>query len=120
MAVELVDRLAILMGDRRRFIGMGAADSRSLRCDSYVRMYHIVRRSTCVPYIDGLGGICGDNSCTVFLLLFMLLWLPISVMLCKRALPMLWHVFLFLGLRHVGFFLLIFSFLIGYFHCFFL
>jgi hypothetical protein len=37
MAAELVDRLAILV-DVRRFPGMGAADSRSLRYDSYVRM----------------------------------------------------------------------------------
>jgi hypothetical protein len=35
----------------RRFPdGMGAADSRSLRSDSYVRMQHFVRRSTYVPF----------------------------------------------------------------------
>jgi hypothetical protein len=37
MAAELVDRLAILVAVRR-FLGMGAADYRSLRYDSYVRM----------------------------------------------------------------------------------
>jgi hypothetical protein len=49
MADELVDRLAILVAFRR-FHGMGAADSRYLRCDSYVRMQHLVRRTTSVPF----------------------------------------------------------------------
>jgi hypothetical protein len=49
MAAELVDRLAILVAVRR-FHGMGAADSRSLRSDSYVRMQHFVRRYTSVPF----------------------------------------------------------------------
>jgi hypothetical protein len=48
MAAELVNRLAILVVVRR-FSGMGAADSRSLRYDNYVRMQHFVRRST-VPF----------------------------------------------------------------------
>jgi len=38
MAAELVDRLAILV-TVRRFLGMGADDSRLLRFDSYVRMH---------------------------------------------------------------------------------
>jgi hypothetical protein len=42
MAAELVDRLAVLV-DVRRFHGMGAADPRSLRSNSYVRMEHFVR-----------------------------------------------------------------------------
>jgi hypothetical protein len=49
MAVELVDRLAILV-DVRRFPSLGAADSRSLGSDSYVRMQHFVRRFTSVPF----------------------------------------------------------------------
>jgi hypothetical protein len=49
MAAYLVDRLAILVAIRR-FRGMGAADSRSLRSDSYVLMQHFVRRSTSVPF----------------------------------------------------------------------
>jgi hypothetical protein len=49
MAVELIDRLAILV-DVRRFPGMGAADTRSLRSESYVCMQHFVRRSTYVPF----------------------------------------------------------------------
>jgi hypothetical protein len=49
LAAELDDRLAILVAVRR-FPGMGAADSRSLRSDSYVRMQHFVRRTTFVPF----------------------------------------------------------------------
>jgi hypothetical protein len=49
MAAELVDRLAILVGVRR-FNGMGAADSRPLRYDSYVRTQNFVRRYTSVPF----------------------------------------------------------------------
>jgi hypothetical protein len=59
---------------------------------------------------------CGDNSCNVFLLLFMVLWVPISATLCMREVLALWHAFLFLGLR---FYPLIF-FLLGGLRCFFL
>jgi hypothetical protein len=45
----LVDRLAVLVAVRR-FHGMGASASRPLRCDSYVRMQHFVRRTTYVPF----------------------------------------------------------------------
>jgi hypothetical protein len=40
---------------------------------------------------------CGENSCNVFLLFFMVLWVPIFVPLCKRAMWMMWHAFMFLG-----------------------
>jgi hypothetical protein len=56
MAAELVDRLAILVAVRR-FHGMGAADSRSLRSDNYVRMQHFVRRSTSAPFRRFLGDV---------------------------------------------------------------
>jgi hypothetical protein len=49
MSAELVDRLAILVAVLR-FPGMGAPDSRSLRCKSYVRMQHFVRRTIFVPF----------------------------------------------------------------------
>jgi hypothetical protein len=49
MAAELVDHLTILVA-ARRFLGMGDADSRSLRCDSYVRMERFVRRTTYFPF----------------------------------------------------------------------
>jgi hypothetical protein len=55
------------------------------------------------------GGMCGESSCNVFLLLFMVLWVPISAMLCKSAVLMMWHAFLFLGLR----FFSLFFFLLG-------
>jgi hypothetical protein len=56
MAAELVDRLAILVAVRR-FPCMGAADSRFLRSDSYVRMQHFGRRSTSVPFRRFLGDV---------------------------------------------------------------
>jgi hypothetical protein len=52
---------------------------------------------------DGYGGMCGDNFCNVFLLLFMILRVSIFAMLCKRALMMLWYAFMFLGLMRAGF-----------------
>jgi hypothetical protein len=62
------------------------------------------------------GGMCGENSRNVFLLLLMVLWVPISVTLCGRAVLMLWHAFMFLGLR----FFPLFFFLLGGLRCFFL
>jgi hypothetical protein len=59
---------------------------------------------------------CGESSCNVFLVLFMVPWVPISAMLCKRAVLTLWHAFLFLGLR----FFPLFFFLLGGLHYFFL
>jgi hypothetical protein len=47
-ATLVIDRLSILV-PVRRFPGMGAFDSHSLRYYSYVRMHHFVRRSTYVP-----------------------------------------------------------------------
>jgi hypothetical protein len=63
-----------------------------------------------------LGGMCDVNSRNVFLLLFMALWVPISATLFRRAVLMLWHTFLFLGLR----FFPLFFFLLGGLDCFFL
>jgi hypothetical protein len=45
------------------------------------------------------SGMSGENSCDVVLLLFMVLWVLISATLCMRAVLILWHAFLFLGLR---------------------
>jgi hypothetical protein len=58
--------------------------------------------------------VCGESSCNVFLLLFMVLRVPISATLCRTATLMLWHAFLFLGLR----FFPLFFFLLGGLHCF--
>jgi hypothetical protein len=110
----LVDRLAILVAVRR-FHGMGVADSRSLRFGSYVRMQHFVRRF--FLFLFGVfWGMCDVNLCNAFLLLFMALWVPISATLFMRAVLMLWHAFMFLGLR----FFPLFFFLLGGLHCFFL
>jgi hypothetical protein len=96
MVAHLVDRMATLV-PVRRFLGMGVAESRSLRSNVF-------------------GGMCNVNSCNVFLLLFMVLWAPISATLCRRAVLTLWHAFLFLGLR----FFSLFFFLLGGLHSFFL
>jgi hypothetical protein len=46
---------------------------------------------------------CGKNVYNVFLLAFMVLWVPIFVMLYKTAVPKLWHAaFMLLGLTHMG------------------
>jgi hypothetical protein len=50
------------------------------------------------PFGVVFWGMCGESSYSVFLLLFMVLWVPISAMLCRRAVLMLWHAFMFLGL----------------------
>jgi hypothetical protein len=81
-----------------RIIGIGSLDSRSLRYDSHVRMHHFVRRSTYVPFRWFFW------MCNVFLPLFMVLWVHIFAMLCRRAVLMLWHAFMFLGLSPVGLF----------------
>jgi hypothetical protein len=69
MADELVDHLAILVVFRR-FPSMGATHSRSLSSVSYVRMQHFVRRTPSVPF-RRFGGMSGENSCNVLMLLFM-------------------------------------------------
>jgi hypothetical protein len=65
IAADLVDRMAILVAVRR-FPGMGVGDSRSLRSDSYVRMQHVVRRSTSVPFRPFMGGVCAARTHATF------------------------------------------------------
>jgi hypothetical protein len=93
MAAELVDRLATFVADRR-FPSMGVVNSRSLRSDSHIRMMQLL-----LLLFGDFGGMCGENSCNGFLLLFMVLRVPIPATLCKRAVLMLWHAFMFLVLR---------------------
>jgi hypothetical protein len=50
----------------------------------YVRMQHFVRRTTFVP-CRRFWGMCGESSCNVFLMIFMVLCVPISTKLCMRA-----------------------------------
>jgi hypothetical protein len=113
MAAELVNRLAIL-GDVRRFHGMGAADSRSLRCDSYVRMQHFIRRSTSVPFRRFLGDARREFMQRLSATLHGTLGSYLHD--ARRAVLVLWHAFVFLGLR----FFPLFFFLLGGLHCFFL
>jgi hypothetical protein len=78
----------------------GALDFSSLRYGTYIRMQHFIVDLLDVPF-DGFWGMCGENSCNIFLLLFMVLWLHIFAMLCRRGVTMLWHVSMFLGHSHV-------------------
>jgi hypothetical protein len=59
---------------------------------------------------------CGENSCNIFPVLFMVLWVPIFVTLCRRVVRMLWRAFLFPGLSFFPHFFV----LLGGLHCFFL
>jgi hypothetical protein len=94
---------------------MGAADSRSLRSDSYVRMQHFV--VDLLMFLFGVfGGMCAVNSCNVFLLLFMAMWDPIFATLFMRALVTLWHAFMFLRAQVFP----LFFFLLGGLQCLFL
>jgi multisubunit Na+/H+ antiporter MnhG subunit len=43
---------------------------------------------------DIFWGMCGENLCNVVLLLFMVLWAPVSATLFRRAVLMLWRAFL--------------------------
>jgi hypothetical protein len=57
MAIELVDRLAILVAPRR-FHCMGHGDPRSLRLDSYVHM-QLSFVDILMFLFDVFGGMCG-------------------------------------------------------------
>jgi hypothetical protein len=57
-----------------------------------------------------LWGMCGDDSCNVFLLLFTVRRELAFAMLYMMAMMMLCHAFMFLGLWHVGVFSLLFLF----------
>jgi hypothetical protein len=103
MAVELVDRLAILVVVRR-FLGMGADDSRS-----FPGMGDVTIMSVCnISLVEHsgfllfgvLGGMCDVNLCNIFMRLFMALWVPICMTLFRRAMLTLWHAFLGLGFFH--------------------
>jgi hypothetical protein len=96
-AIELINRPAVLVAVRC-FHGMGLVDSRCLRSISYVRMQHFVRRSTYVPFRRFFGDVRREFMQRLSVALIMMLWAPQSATLCRRAVLMLWHAFLFLGL----------------------
>jgi hypothetical protein len=109
MAAELVDRVIIQVAFRR-FLGMGATDSRSLRFDNYVRMQHFGRRATyAVPFRRFLGNVRRESMQRLSAALHDTLGSSISATLCKMAVLMMWHAFLFLGLL----FFPLFFFLLG-------
>jgi hypothetical protein len=102
MADELIDRMVILVAFPR-FHGMGAANSRALCSDNIMSTCNISFVDLVMFPFDVFGGMCGENFRNVFMLLFMVLWVPIFATLCRRAVLMLWHAFLFLRLWHVFF-----------------
>jgi hypothetical protein len=114
MAAELVDRLAIWW----LFVASLAWVLPTLApCAMTVMSVCIILFVDLLLFIFGvLGGMCDVNLCNVFLLLFMALWVPISSTLFRRAVLMLWHAFLFLGL----WFFPLFFFLLCGLRCFFL
>jgi hypothetical protein len=73
MEAELVDRVAILVAVRR-FHVMGVADPRSLRYVMSVMSVCNISFVELLMFLFGVfGGMCGVNSCNVFLLLFVVL-----------------------------------------------
>jgi hypothetical protein len=113
MAAELIDRLAILVAFRR-FLGMGAANSHSLRFDIYVRMCHFVRRTAYVPF----RRFWGDGRRELMQRLCAPLHGTLDSYLrdaLQKGSADAGHVFLFLGLR----FFPLFFFSFGGLHCFF-
>jgi hypothetical protein len=68
-----------------------------LRSDSYVRMQHFVRRSTYVPFRRFLGDVRREFMQRLPAAHHGTL-VPISATLFRRAMLVLWHAFLFLGL----------------------
>jgi hypothetical protein len=72
MAVELVDCMATSVAPRR-FPGLGIADSRSLRVLTVMSACNTLFIELLMFLFGVFGGMCGENSCNVFLLLVMVL-----------------------------------------------
>jgi hypothetical protein len=117
MAADLVDRLATLVAVRR-YPGIVTWVLLILvLCALRVMSLCNILSVELLLFLFGVfWGMCGENSCNVFLLLFMVLSVPIFATLCMRAVMMLWHAIMFLGLR----FFPLFFFLLGALRCFFL
>jgi hypothetical protein len=116
MAAELVDRLAILVAVRR-FPGMGAADSRSLCSENYVRMQHFVRSSNYFYSFSAFFGGCATrvHATSFCCSSYGTLGSCLRDALKEGGVIMLWHAFMFLGLRLLP----IFFFLLRGLCCFF-
>jgi hypothetical protein len=119
MTAKLVDRMAFMMAGVRRFPGMSAADSRSLRSCSYVRIKHFVRRSTYVPFRRVWGDACtarilATSLCysSSYFCVLSLQCFAVGQCRCRGMSPCSWGEVLW------GEVLLLFPFLIGDFHFF--
>jgi hypothetical protein len=114
MAAKLVDRLAIWW----KFVASLAWVVLTLTpCALTIMSVCNILFVDLLLFLFGVfGGMCDVNSCNVFLVLFMVLWVTISATLCMRVVLTLWHAFLFHGLGYFPLFLV----LLGGLHCFFL
>jgi hypothetical protein len=95
-AAELVDRLDILVVVRRFPAWMLL--TLALCAWPIMSVCNILFVELLMFLFYVFGGMSAVNSCNIFLLFFMVLWVPISATLFKRGVRMLWHAFLFLGL----------------------
>jgi hypothetical protein len=85
MAAKLVDRMAILVAVRR-FPSLAWVLLTLVLCAlTFMSVCNISFVELLLFLFGAFGGMCGESSCNVFLLLFMVLWVPISVLLCRRA-----------------------------------
>jgi hypothetical protein len=80
-----------------RFPRMSVVDCRSLRSYSFARMQHFVRRTTYVPFRRLLEDVWRKFTQRLFAALHGTLGSYLAT-LCRRAVLMLRHAFLFLGL----------------------
>jgi hypothetical protein len=104
MAAQMIDRMGIWW----QFVASLACMMQTLAHCGVIAM------SACqIPFVDILmfpfdvfWRMCGENSCNVFILLFIVLWvIHIFATLCRRVVVlMLWHAFLLLGLLRSGVF----------------
>jgi hypothetical protein len=61
----------------------GAGNLEQRQTDMHRRVkdiYNILFVDLLIFLLVVLGGVCGENSCNVFILLFMVLWVPISAL----------------------------------------
>jgi hypothetical protein len=89
----------------RHFLGIVAADSRSLPSHNYVRMQRFVRRSTYVPFRRFLGDVRREFMQGLLPTLYGTTGSYLRDASQEGNVDTVWYAFMFLGLRLVGFFL---------------
>jgi hypothetical protein len=96
MAVELVERFAILVA----VVASLAWVQRTLvHCVlKGMSAYNISFVDLLLFTFEGFLGMCGENSFNVFLMLFMVFWVLIFAMLCRRVVLLQRYAFMFHGL----------------------